>query len=58
MTPKLRRVVLGGGVMLYLFGLGFLGGIVAERVRFDQQRTAGAPSPRAMCSLMGVPSAG
>jgi hypothetical protein len=25
---------------LYLLGLGFLGGMVAERMRFDQERTA------------------
>ncbi len=38
MTTKWRWMVLGGG--LYLAGLGFLGGIVAERVRFDAQRAA------------------
>jgi len=28
----------GGGVGLYLMALGFVGGILAERVRFDRQR--------------------
>ena len=36
---KMRRWAnLGGGLGLYLAGLGFLGGVVAERVRFDRQR--------------------
>ncbi len=34
-----RWAILGGGLGLYLVGLGFLGGVVAERVRFDHQRT-------------------
>lgn len=33
-------IALGLGVAIYLFGLGFLGGLVAERVRFDQRRIA------------------
>ncbi len=38
MTMRWRWAILGGGFGLYLIGLGFLGGIVAERVRFDHQR--------------------
>ena len=40
MSMRWRWAVLGGGFGLYLIGLGFLGGIVAERVRFDHQRLA------------------
>lgn len=39
MVGKRYWVVLGGGLGLYLLVLGFLGGILAERIRFDQQRT-------------------
>ncbi len=35
---KWRSVILGGGAGL-LIGLGFLGGIMAERIRFEHQRT-------------------
>lgn len=37
---KWRWAMLGGGLGIYILGLGFLGGILAERVRFDGQRTA------------------
>ncbi len=40
MSTRWRWAILGGGFGLYLIGLGFLGGIVAERVRFDHQRLA------------------
>ncbi len=40
MTTRWRWTILGGGLGLYLIGMGFLGGLVAERVRFDHQRTA------------------
>ncbi len=40
MSMRWRWAILGGGFGLYLIGLGFLGGIVAERVRFDHQRLA------------------
>jgi hypothetical protein len=40
MSTRSRWAILGGGFGLYLIGLGFLGGIVAERVRFDHQRLA------------------
>ena len=34
------RIVLLGGLSLYLLVLGFAGGMALERVRFDQERTA------------------
>ena len=37
---KWRWAMLGGGLGIYLLGLGFLGGILTERVRFDRQRAA------------------
>lgn len=40
MSTRWRRAILVVGFGLYLLGLGFLGGIVAERVRFDHQRLA------------------
>lgn len=40
MSIRWRWAVLGGAFGLYLIGVGFLGGIVAERVRFDHQRLA------------------
>ena len=40
MTRTWRRMVVAGGLALYLIGLGFLGGMAAERIRFDQKRTA------------------
>ena len=39
MNAKWRWAILGG-LWFYLLGLGFLGGIAAERVRFDSQRMA------------------
>ena len=39
--PEMKRwrwTILNGVLGLYLAGLGFLGGIVAERIRFDTQR--------------------
>ncbi|MBI2114009.1 MAG: hypothetical protein HYT85_02820 [candidate division NC10 bacterium] len=35
-----RCGVVGGGLGIFLLGLGFVGGITAERVRFEYQRTA------------------
>lgn len=35
-----RCGVFGGGLGIFLLGLGFVGGITAERVRFEYQRTA------------------
>lgn len=40
MSTKWRWAILGGSFGVYLIGLGFLGGIVAERVRFDHRRSA------------------
>jgi hypothetical protein len=37
---KWRWAMLGGGLGIYLLGLGFLGGILTELVQFDRQRTA------------------
>lgn len=39
MTSGWRRVVAATGFGLYLVGLGFFGGVLVERVRFDQRRT-------------------
>jgi hypothetical protein len=39
MTPWRRAVLIGLGC-LYLGGIGFLSGMVMERMRFDAQRTA------------------
>jgi hypothetical protein len=33
-----RRLVAAVGVGLYVAGLGFLGGMLTERLRFDQRR--------------------
>jgi len=38
MMKRWRWTILNGVLGLYLAGLGFLGGIVAERIRFDTQR--------------------
>jgi len=38
MVTRGRSVVLGG-LSLYLFVLGFAGGMVSERIRFDRERT-------------------
>ena len=38
MKPQKTLVAIAFGV--YLLGLGFLGGMAAERIRFDQRRTA------------------
>lgn len=40
MTPTGKRVRVVAGLALYLVILGFAGGIAAERIRFDRQRTA------------------
>jgi len=40
MSSKRRRWILGGALGLYLIGLGFVGGIAGDRIRFDRQRTA------------------
>jgi len=40
MSTKSRWWILGGALGLYLIGLGFVGGIAADRIRFDRQRTA------------------
>jgi hypothetical protein len=34
------RLVVLGGLSLYLFVLGFAGGMASERIRFDRERTA------------------
>ena len=39
-TRTWRRTAVAAGLALYLIGLGFLGGMAAERIRFDQERTA------------------
>ena len=39
MSTLWRRITMLCGVGVYLVVLGFLGGIVAERIRFDRQRT-------------------
>jgi hypothetical protein len=39
MKARGRMVVLGG-LSLYLFVLGFAGGMASERIRFDRERTA------------------
>lgn len=36
---KWSWAMLGGGLGIYILGVGFLGGILAERVRFDRQGT-------------------
>jgi hypothetical protein len=33
-----RQIVVGGLVGVYLLGMGFLGGIIASAIRFDQRR--------------------
>ena len=38
LTWRGRAVVIG--LAAYLLGVGFLGGIAAERIRFDRKRTA------------------
>ena len=40
MQERRRRVVIGSALAFYLIALGFLAGIVAERIRFDRQRSA------------------
>ena len=37
---KPQRTLVGIAFGVYLVGLGFLGGMAAERIRFDQRRTA------------------
>jgi hypothetical protein len=39
MTMIRRRTVLGGGLAVYLLVAGFAGGMAAERIRFDRERT-------------------
>lgn len=39
MTTR-RRIALGGALGLYFVGLGFLGGMALERMRFDRHRDA------------------
>jgi hypothetical protein len=36
---KPRKVVIGVGVGVYLFGLGTLTGVALDRMRFDRQRS-------------------
>lgn len=40
MTARARRAILIGVAVIYVAGLGFLAGIMVERMRFDVQRTA------------------
>lgn len=40
MSTRWRWTVLGSGFALYLLAMGFLAGIVVERIRFDQHRIA------------------
>ena len=40
MTARARRPILIGVAAIYVAGLGFLAGIMVERMRFDVQRTA------------------
>lgn len=40
MTMTRGRLVVLGGLSLYLFVLGFAGGMASERIRFDRERTA------------------
>jgi hypothetical protein len=40
MTKTRGRLVVVGGLSLYLFVLGFAGGTASERIRFDRERTA------------------
>jgi hypothetical protein len=40
MMKTRRRMVVLGGLSLYLFVLGFAGGMASERIRFDRERTA------------------
>lgn len=40
MSQRWRWAILGGGFGMYLIGLGFLGTIVAGRIRFDHQELA------------------
>jgi hypothetical protein len=35
-----RRAVIGGGLILYVFGIGLVSGIAIERVRFTEVRSA------------------
>ena len=39
MSKTWRRTTVVGGLGVYLVSLGFFGGIVVERIRFDRQRT-------------------
>jgi hypothetical protein len=39
-TTDRRFLILAVGTGLYLLGLGFLGGVVADRIAFDQHRAA------------------
>ena len=40
MKDRQRRVAMWAAIALYLVGLGFLGGITVERVRFSRERGA------------------
>lgn len=41
--PRWQRIVMGAGAGLYLTAMGFVVGVISERMRFDHQR-AGALS--------------
>jgi len=38
MTMIRRRMVLAGGLAVYLLVVGFAGGMAAERIRYDRER--------------------